>query len=902
MLLVDLLAAQSPVSGVQAPPLMLQLTALDNGRVQVAWHPTSDTVWAQLLKAGYSVTRQAVDATGRNVGSATTLAARILPRDSTWFARRAATEQGVLVPIQALLFDTAYQVSDPDGLDANAQRFNYIGYEVFRDQKVASAVGLGLTDSTTQTTSSYRYTVTGLGSTRPSASAMIQPGEFGLERNTWDYEQDWQLPGNRSLSDMLAESQPTEQEYVAAIARGYGDSVVVRWAPTTPKLWRAALTNGYSVSRIAAGDTAFVVLQTVLPLPERTLTRELIARDSAVLIAAGIIYRKANNDKELSLYDRASIEKNSFGFALFAADQSQAAAQVLGLRYVDKSVRRDSTYRYVIRPLPAKGDSTSIGRSGFVAVTNTYVPTAAPVGLLAKPLDGAVELVWDKPENETSFSAYDVERSSGTSNAFVKLNQRPIVFVEDERLPLASFSYLDTAVTNGTSYRYRLTGFDSFGERSEAAAATATPVDQTPPRGVSLYRATYDANAGTIAVGWKPFAIEPDLVHRTLVLAEAADGPWVEVSPQLAPRDTSFRYVMPSAEGDRDRGYFFAVRSVDASGNVGQSTVRQAIVPDLIAPAAPINLVGTVDTNSFVTVTWSPSASKDVEGYWLYWGNRPSDEMAAVNAQLIRDTTFTYYIDKKALQREIYYCVRAEDDVANRGFVSDVVRVKRLDVIPPTAPVLLGASESAEGGIQLEWIAGDDEELAAYHIYRNSPDGTALASADSMSAGNAALALGASNPVWIYLSKVLPTENSYTDLPEGAVGEAFRYHVLAEDASGNISEPSVERGDRIRFPAAVIVPKDVLVQKVAGAAVPAVNLSWKLPVPSALYVNEPRVFEIYRSTGSDSPELFTTVKGDVLMYAGTDLQPGTLYNYAVRVRYDNGWTGDLSEIVSVLTE
>ncbi|HND75618.1 MAG TPA: fibronectin type III domain-containing protein, partial [Saprospiraceae bacterium] len=79
----------------------------------------------------------------------------------------------------------------------------------------------------------------------------------------------------------------------------------------------------------------------------------------------------------------------------------------------------------------------------------------------------------------------------------------------------------------------------------------------------------------------------------------------------------------------------------------------------------------------------------------------------------------------------------------------------------------------------------------------------------------------------------------------------------------------------------------------------AVEVSWQVEMPKNLSTTAFTV-EIYRSSGQDGIKHYKKMDKDLDVFTDNDLQSGVLYNYAVRVRYENGWTSELSEIKSIL--
>ena len=133
------------------------------------------------------------------------------------------------------------------------------------------------------------------------------------------------------------------------LAQSYGDSVVLRWAPSNAPAWRAYNRIGYHVERALLDTTSPTPLRyerlTQEPLKPWTLEewkRRSRPEQQFAAIAAQCLYGRVSipqpNTAE-SFLDAATELENRFGFALFAADCDAHAATGLGLRFIDRAVR-----------------------------------------------------------------------------------------------------------------------------------------------------------------------------------------------------------------------------------------------------------------------------------------------------------------------------------------------------------------------------------------------------------------------------------------------------------------------------------------------------------------------------------------------------------------------------------
>ena len=877
--------AQTPQRDARIADTLVVQARVTEGRVQLNWYPNQPSTWKAHLSTGYRVERTQLDSNGRTVGAPAVLAARVLPKDSVWFRQHKADADGLMTPVGALLYDTTYNFADNAELDETSVKWNFLASVATDFPEVAVALGLGFVDATAVPGTRYRYTVASTQS-RLATTVELQVYERSYAREPSAYQDRFEYPDEQSLTQMYLSTHPQTVDGVRGVGRAYRDSIVLRWGPTTPELWRRALTRGYSIYR-AVGRGNLVLIDSVMPWPVARVTAQALGRDSMALVAAGLLYGKGNGPGagETSIYAQASIAENNQGFALFAAERSVLAAQVLGLRYVDRDVVADRLYTYVV----TTGDVGLGLNAGFIQLINSPEGVAAPWGLQAQSLDGAVRLTWDKYANESAFSGYDLERV-GPGTTVARLTPKPLVFIDDPALPLTTFSYLDSTAVVGVEYTYRLRGYNSFAETSAPAEVLAKAVDLMPPPAPDISGAEYDEDDFAIAITWVPYSdAAEDLAGYRVVLADSSTGRYDVVSPMLPPGTASYRHALDP--DDWDRGYFFRVEALDNSGNVAPSPTEQAVVPDLVAPLPPTGLTGVIDTNSMVTVAWEHSPSRDVQGYWLYWGNDPDEEMSPVNTELLTVNTHTYYLEEETLLDKIYFVVRAQDDSYNRGETSEMLALERLDLVAPVPPVIseLGPGQ---GGLALEWVVSPSDDVVEQHIYR-------LRETDDFAAGTDTT-MGAP-ATWDFRGALDGSAGNWVDTAV-EIGARYRYQIVVFDEAGNESEWSNWRTATVAFPADAARVSALTARRGTKRGEAPALLDWRYVSPDPDLDAVPYQFEVYRSTGSAYPQPYAEAEPTASGYADTDLEAGVVYNYAVRVRYDNGWTGALSEVVSVLVE
>jgi fibronectin type 3 domain-containing protein len=131
------------------------------------------------------------------------------------------------------------------------------------------------------------------------------------------------------------------------------------------------------------------------------------------------------------------------------------------LIYEDGAVVAGSTYYYKVRAVNGQGEGPF---SNEVSVTVGAVPTA-PLNMEATAGNGTVTLTWEAPEDDGGWTITGYKVYRGTSEGSLSL--------------LATLgnvtTYLDSSVTNGQTYYYKVSAVNEFGE------GPATEIDDAKP-------------------------------------------------------------------------------------------------------------------------------------------------------------------------------------------------------------------------------------------------------------------------------------------------------------------------------------------------------------------------------------------------------------------------------------
>lgn len=865
-LIIILIFFYTSLHGQKGNQLILQAKVSDQV-IHINWFPENQKFWSELMTVGYSVSRQTIDMEGKVLLESIILSNKVMRKDSAWYTKNSNLEGGLMRPVKALLYDKKFDFPGNVEMSSLDMKYNYLVYESTIRPVVADALGLGFSDSKPEKNKRYRYTVKSLDG-RLSGSVDITNAEGSFVNNPSDYQAEFVFPDGKSLSEMQELSKPFELNAIVGLGRPKLDSIILRWGPSTPEIWRNAMRDGYEIYRSSEGQDKKLIA-TVFPW-KGTEFRRIPLSDSLALLAASIVKDKGIPPMvgDMDFYEQSSMATNYFGFALFTADRSPLAADILGLRYVDKDVEAGKTYIYEIN---SKRLVSTFPLQDII-VANEWSPLLPPEGFYISRGEKSVTLKWLADSDLTNYGSYIVERSKFRDTLYEVLTDPPLVFLNEPGKPTPYYTYKDSLEENSALYFYRVKGSNAFGEWSDYAEGYGAGMDLTPPVAVSLKSGMYDKIKNEISISWQENIKASDLASYQVLLANDPEGSYSAVSPFLPLTDTSF--VLKTEGMELDESFYFAIVSRDSSGNETRSISRFVNVPDHTPPLPPPAINAMIDSTGLVQVTWEDSPSKDTEGYWIYFSNSQSEELTAINDYLYKGNSYTWNIPAKSMTKNLYVCVKAEDENYNKSDASEIIKVRRPDKIPPAKAVMLPV-EIEENQFKLTWVESSSEDLVGYILYTKNT-----------SAGDTA---------WMILDTLSKGQFSYSVRPD-SFENYYNFCIKAFDDFENLSDYSNHVQGKLPFPAKEYAVTDVKV----SLNKTMVDLKWK-PIKLSKQTEKTGFsYEIYKSSGGSDPEFFAKVSSAKPEFTDRNVKSNVLYNYAIRVKFENNWTGELSEVKSIL--
>ena len=647
--------------------------------------------------------------------------------------------------------------------------------------------------------------------------------------------------------------------------------VQLRWAPGDPIFWKYSNKYGYVIERYLVSvngklqkETKKVILtKTALkPLPLEQW-REPSENNKYAAIAAEALYGDtfevdSKSTDIMSMVNMARELENRYSFALFSADKSFNVAQMMGLALKDSLLNNAAGYLYRVYantpPSVAKSDTASV----YVEAGKI---TPLPKIVMAKGTfqQKEVELTWPQKMYKGIYTSYVIEKAINSASEFTPINDLPFTSVSKSasREPENAY-YMDTIPQIGIPYYYRIKGVNPFGfsgPYSDTICVETYTKFTTKP---TITSATVVDNKQVI-VKWD-FPVEYNMLSKgfRVMVSTSIRSNYKQINTELIkPHIREFTITNPN------RVNYIVVEAIDGGNNNYSSMPQMALLKDLVPPAEPVGLLGTVDSLGNVKLKWTPNTDNDLLGYRVYFANSPNDEYSQITKEALTNATFNYKVPLNTLNNFIYFKVQAIDQSFNRSLMSDYSKVVKPDTIPPTTPVIVVA-EYVNGAVYIKWHKSYSNDIKAEYLLRYN---------NSLKPDTILRVFGGSQEY---------SDANITD------GQKYRYTVVAKDNSNNFSRNPIV--------VAVKIPKkDISIKNpftaVADRVQNQILLEWRYSKTNSVY--------IYRAEAEGKYRMIKTITGSENSFADKNVKLNTTYKYRLRATLTNGTNTKMSDEVVV---
>lgn len=248
------------------------------------------------------------------------------------------------------------------------------------------------------------------------------------------------------------------------------------------------------------------------------------------------------------------------------------------------------------------------------------------------------------------------------------------------------------------------------------ARAEDPPPPPSPPATPSGLTVSDPGSGGALNLSWD--ANPGPGVTYTLYRSTQVDGSYSVIASGL----TGITY--------RNTGlvnglvYYHKISATTADGTSNLSGPVYGVPTDQTPPAAPAApTVTDPGVGRKLEITWAPSGSGDLAGYYVYRDTDPAGSFAIRLGSLTQTSfTDTGLTDGVAY----YYRVTAFDVYGNESGYTATVSGVPTDITPPATPADLTITDPETGTeLKLTWSPVSDSDFAGYNIYRDAaPDGS----------------------------------------------------------------------------------------------------------------------------------------------------------------------------------
>ena len=335
------------------------------------------------------------------------------------------------------------------------------------------------------------------------------------------------------------------------------------------------------------------------------------------------------------------------------------------LYYVDTEVDDGPRYYYKVRAwdeVPLVGDFSKIVWGVLYDLTPPMIPENLQVHIV--PVGRALKITWDLNDDDTV--AYSIE-----SNKTGQWREMTLVGSSVDNI-------VDTGLTDGTRYYYKLSAQDESGNPSDfTAIASGVPVDSEPPMAPMGLEVTPRSVGNILRLTW--VLNDDDTVGYHIYIFGTSDWEFVT---NVGEDVNQFEV------GDLENGvtYRIRIKAVDlAERESDWSNEATGIPTDTHPPNIPQGVDTVLDPNGgAVNLSWDPNNDDTVTYNVLEWSGIEWVEIGSVT----RPQTW-YYINGLVNNQPYAYVIRSVDEADNESPNSQRVDVIPKDTVKPEPPVFI---------------------------------------------------------------------------------------------------------------------------------------------------------------------------------------------------------------------
>jgi hypothetical protein len=207
-----------------------------------------------------------------------------------------------------------------------------------------------------------------------------------------------------------------------------------------------------------------------------------------------------------------------------------------------------------------RGEIAASNRTGLAIVACVLL---AVFGLVASAptVSAANQLTLSWQSNDSTADGFKIERSGNAGSSFTEIAQVSSI----------QTSYIDSGLTAGVPYYYRVLAYNSAGNSDYSNVASGTVPVSAPSTAPSNSQATA-VSAGQVSLSWGSVAAA---TGYTIERASFVTGPWTQVAI-VGSGTTTYR---DTANLWDNQTYYYRMRAYNSAGSSSYSTITSATTP-----------------------------------------------------------------------------------------------------------------------------------------------------------------------------------------------------------------------------------------------------------------------------------------------------------------------------------
>ncbi len=678
-----------------------------------------------------------------------------------------------------------------------------------------------------------------------------------------------------SINNVFSQKEIVAEEAgVKAIATVNKKAIMLRWGVNTPSAWKRANKYGFTIERKTIISNNEILETPILkklnstPLKPKPMMewKEFTQKNTNAAIAAQALYGD-NFDVEMnnggngiiSILNQAQVLEQRFIFAMYAADQDYEVAKFSGLAFVDTSVKEGERYLYTIKVAEPQGKS-DIKHGGVYLGLSDEKPLPKPKEFVGVFKDKTTILSWNYAIVKRFFTNYIIEKSEDLGKTFTPLTNTPIANLgEREVRPSNRMMYVDSLFQNDKIYQYRIKGISPFGIEGPysniVSGKGVTPLIHNP-----FITENKFLEDGTVVLQWDfPNEGLQTLKRFELLRADKPKGKYFVINNQISKGTRSIKLTNLKPIN------YYKIVAVGTDGTTRESFPKMIQPDDNTPPAIPTEIVGKVDTLGIVRLNWKQNTELDFLGYRVFRANLKDDEFTQITFKPIQNNQIVDTINIKTLNKKIYYKIQALDKRYNPSNFSEVLELKRPDIIPPSQPVFSSFNVDKKNVI-LTWVTSSSQDAVSTLVYRKER--------------------GSDLP-WQLLATIALPKNKFTDT-KTEIGKNYLYTILTVDDSGLESEPITPL--KVKISDNLPKPEINKFEAYANREEKFINLNWRYSVEN---VEE---FILYKGQEGKQPTMYKIFDKNTTKYKDKELLINTNYKYLLQAVFTSGAKSPIKKI------